>query len=448
MCAAIYNAAISEAIVKPVVRNAPFFVPLRARWMIFFFVMMGTSVTSAAADWNAPEQQLARKIVAVTGPGAVSITVNNRSSLGRRDVDIVQNGLRSALSGVGLRFVTAEQAAATVTITLSENTTSYVWVAEIHQGVAEPAVVMVSTPRAGGAVATQDSVPIVLRKIPLWTQEEPILDVAVLEESSTPTRIAVLSPDKVSLCRLQGGKWQVEQEAMIVHPRPWPRDLRGRLIPAKDHLLDAYLPGMICRSIAGGTLALTCSEAEDPWPLVASGFGGEAGVFTSGSSSRTAASVPAVEGFFSASRNFFTGALTPAIGKFTAVPKFYSAALLPRDKYVLWLFATTDGQVHQVDGLSDQAARFDWGSDIASVKTSCGSGWQLLATSSGERSSDSVRAFEFPDRDPIAVSAPVDFAGAITALWTEARGDAAIVVARNSEAGIYESFRLALACGQ
>ena len=74
-----------------------------------------------AADWSGPEQQLARKIVAVTGPGAVALTAENRSSLGKRDSEVIQNGLRSALEGLGIRFVNAEQAAATVAISLSEN---------------------------------------------------------------------------------------------------------------------------------------------------------------------------------------------------------------------------------------------------------------------------------------------------------------------------------------
>ena len=80
---------------------------------------------------------------------------------------------------------------------------------------------------------------------------DPILDVAVLEESSAPTHIAVLDPEKVSLYRMQGGKWQQEQALGITHARPWPRDLRGRLIPARDHLLDVYLPGVICRGGIG-----------------------------------------------------------------------------------------------------------------------------------------------------------------------------------------------------
>src|ERR1035438_8388351 len=133
---------------------------------------------------------------------------------------------------------------------------------------------MVSAPRPVGATTSHESVPLSLRKISLWTQDYPILDVAVLEENLAPTRIAVLDADKVSLYRLQGGKWLQEQTLGIVHARPWPRDLRGRLIPAKDHLLDAYLPGVICRSSAGAPLALNCRETDDPWPLVPSGLSG------------------------------------------------------------------------------------------------------------------------------------------------------------------------------
>src|SRR5258708_37852593 len=101
-----------------------------------------------------------------------------------------------------------------------------------------------------------------------------------------------------------------------------------------------------------------------------------------------------------------------------------------------------------IDGMSDQTAKLGWGSDLASVRTSCCAGWQVLAASSGEPNADSVRAYVFPGRDPVAVSAAIDFAGEITALWTEAEGDTAIAVVHNRESGGYEAFRLALACNQ
>ena len=444
---AVYNSAIPDVILNTVSRVLRPALRLCAV-LLFFFFLFGPSF-AYAVDWSTPEQQLARKIVAVSGPGAVALTVENRSSLTRRETEIIQNGLRSALEGVGIRFVRPEQAAATVTISLSENTSSYVWVAEVRLGAGEASVVMISTPRPEGSSVAHDSVPLSLRKISLWSQDEPILDVAVLEENASPVHIAVLDGEKVSLYRMQGGKWQLEQSLGIVHSRPWPRDLRGRLIPARDHLLDVYLPGVLCRSNATVPLALSCRESDDPWPLVSGTFnGGTMSVFPSAGLGNGASTVvPQMGAFYASTRNFFTGALTPGVGKFTTVPKFYSAALLPREKYTLWLFAATDGQVHMVDGVSDQAAKLGWGSDLASVKTACGAGWQVLATSPGDQE-DAVHAYEFPDRDPVAVSAALDLPGAITALWTEAKGDTAIAVAKNRETGSYEAFRLALACSQ
>jgi len=450
---AVYNLAIPNAIPNSVSRGLLAVPSIRVAARLGGAIL-ALAMAAHGVDWSAPEQQLARKILAVTGTDTVALTIENCSSLRRRDSEVIQNGLRSALEGVGIRIARSDRAssesasseATVVKIWLSENAASYVWVAEIRRGAGEPVVVMVSGPRSEGSMPSHESVPLSLRKVSLWAQDDSILDVAVLEENATPTRIAVLDAEKVALYRLQAGKWQKEEALEIVHARPWPRDLRGRLIPAKDHLLDVFLPGVICRSVAGLPMTLSCGESDDPWPLVPVGLsGGSISAFSNGGS--TSASIPPVGAFYASTRNFFTGALTPGVGKFTNVPKFYSAALLPRDKYLLWFFAGTDGRVHIVDGVSDQATRIDWGSDLASVKTTCGAGWQVLATSSDTTSGDAVRAYEFPERDPVAVSAAVDFTGNdITALWTEAKADTAIAVVRNRETGSYEAFRLAVSC--
>ncbi|MFZ1005615.1 MAG: hypothetical protein WAN65_02180 [Candidatus Sulfotelmatobacter sp.] len=398
-------------------------------------LICGVARCAAAGDWNLPAQQLARKIVAVTGPGAVAVTVENRSSLGKKDLDTINSLLRAELEASGARPGAPEQSAATAMVTLSENPQSYVWVVEIYQGAGESAVVMVSMPRREQTGFERETMPVTLRKIPLWAQEDRILDVLVLEEDSAPKQIAVLDGEKVAIYRLKNGKWQQEQVLGIAHARPWPRDLRGRVIGSKDHLLDVYLPGVFCRSTTSLPLALNCRENDDPWPLVSTG-----------------SSIPSLGGFYSASRNFFTGALTPGVGKLTTVAKFYSAAAVPRDKYVLWLFAGTDGQVHMVDGVTDQAAKLGLGSDFASVKAACGTGWLVLATSAEDRNSeqdsDSMRAYEITDRELVPVSSPLGFSGEITALWTEAKGDSAIAVVRSRETGEYEVFRLAVGCSQ
>lgn len=419
---------------------------LRFALLSAFFLV---ATLALAADWGAAEQQLAKKIVAVTGPGTVALTFDNRSSLGRRDSDIVQNGLRTALEQSGIHFVKPEQAAASVVLTLSENETSYVWVAQIHQGTADSAVGMVSVPRSGRSATAYESMPTTLRKMPLWTQDNRILDVAVLEENGAAARIAVLGPEDVSTYRLQNGKWQVEQTLSITHPRPWPLDLRGRLFQAPDRTLSAFLPGVMCRiGVTTAPVTITCHASDDPWPIVSATNLNSSAFPSAGVGGLPMAAIPQLTGFFAPTRNYFTGVLSPAIGKFSTVPKFYSAAFVPREKYTLWLFAAADGRVLLIDGMNEQPSTFPWGSDIASVRTGCGAGSQVLATTSGDQAEDSIRAYEFPDRDPVAVSAAVDLPGPVSALWTESRGDTAIAIVKDRDEGSYEAFRLSLACAQ
>jgi hypothetical protein len=448
----VYNSAIPDSAIpqmKPANRAltaAPRVCAALCTVFLFSFLFPAAARSSPATTWSDPEQQLARKIVAVTGPGAVTITVENRSSLTKKESDIVGNGLRSALEALGIQFVPAEQSAASVAISFSENQSSYVWVAEVHQSAGDSATVMVSTPRTEPMPVARESVPLLLHKTALWKQPERILDVAVFEESSIPTRIAVLGAEQVTLYRWQGAKWEPEQSLAIAHIRPWPRDLRGRLVLAKDHLLDVYLPGVSCRTASAAPLALNCKASDDPWPLA--GRQVNAGATADFSS-------PPLKAFFAPARNYFTGVISPRLGKFDTVPKFYSLAFVPRDKYVLWLFVAIDGQIHMIDGVSDLTVKpgsdkSKWSSDIASIQTACGAGWQVLGISSSaeDKSEDSVRAYEFPDREPIAVSAPVGLSGEVTALWTESKGDSAVAVVRHRETGDYEAFRLAVGCGQ
>ncbi len=99
-----------------------------------------------------------------------------------------------------------------------------------------------------------------------------------------------------------------------------------------------------------------------------------------------------------------------------------------------------------LDGATDQVIPpLGWGSDISAVRSGCGSHWQVLATKSGEGPGDSVRAFEVPGREPVAVSPPLEVTGSITALWPESSMSSftgsdsaetgAVAVVRNSDNG-------------
>lgn len=426
-CAAVYNARIAcMCIFLSRILRAIFFPVI----VCGLLVLLCTPQTWAG-DWQQPEKQLAARIAAVTGPGAVALDLVNRSSLSPADVEHIRRGIVTELQASGVNCVKAEQATATVTIYLSENLQSYVWASEIHQGTNERSVVMISVPRPATMEDGREQFPLTIHKTLLWSQENRILDVTLL--SGNPQRMLVLDPDQVTLYKLQASRWQPEQSFAITHAKPWPRDLRGRLVPRKDknHLFDAFLPGVVCHAATNPLLTMNCVASDDPWPLGTDQIN--------------------LSAFFTPARNFFTGVLSPGIAKQTAAPPFYSAATLPREKYTLWMFSAVDGRIHLLDGITDQVtASPKWGSDIASVHSACGSGWQVLATEAGEGASDVVRAFEIPDREPVPASQPLEFPGTITAFWTAWDNGSGFVIAaaHNSQTRRYEAYQLSLSCNQ
>ena len=394
---------------------------LRAAVFVLFTAFFPFNIC-LAGTWDTPAEHLASKIATATGPGAVAFDLSNRSSLGRTDVETIRRQVMEQLLSAGLRFVKPDQAAATVQVTLSENLQEYVWTTTIRQGTAEPTVVIVTAPRTNPAV-NHDAPTLTIRKTLLWSSDEPILDATVI--NGPFPRMVALFPAQLKVFRLQTDHWVEEQSFPISHAGIWPRDLRGRLYVKPDHSFDAYMPGFVCHNNAA---SVNCQPSDDPWPVGTAQF--------------------ELNAFFAPARNFFTGAVSPGIGKKTTVPAFYSAAPVPRDKYTLWLLTGMDGAIHMLDGVSDVASKQSWGSDVATVHSSCGSGWQVLATGAGSGPEETVQAYELPDREPIAVGQPVELAGGVTSLWTVSDGDSAVAVARNSETGKNEAYLLTIHCGQ
>ena len=102
-----------------------------------------------------------------------------------------------------------------------------------------------------------------------------------------------------------------------------------------------------------------------------------------------------------------------------------------------------------MDGVSKQTLTgLGFGSDLAAVRSTCGSGWQVLASSNTDNSTDAVRAFEFPDREPVAVSPILEFSGPVISMWTDNNAANAVAVIRNLDSERYEAYRLSISCGQ
>ena len=81
----------------------------------------------------------------------------------------------------------------------------------------------------------------------------------------------------------------------------------------------------------------------------------------------------------------------------------------------------------------------DWGSDIAVIRSECGSGVQVVVSGSGAAAvSDSLSAFEIAGREAIAVSARLTVEGAVTAIHAAADGASAMVIVRRDAPMRYE----------
>jgi hypothetical protein len=407
---------------------------LRLGWLTSFLlatVFLPSSLFASGLGDTA--RQLAHKIAAAAGPGAFALEVTNRSSLDDKSVREVRSAIEAQLHVEGVSTAKAEQAMGTIEVVLSESLREYVWTAQIAIGSDEKRVSLVSMPRSSIGTGTPyaAALPIILKSTLLFAQEQPMLDVALVEMPGG-SRLLVLNDVMVAIYRQRGanpaGHWELEASLPIAHSRTFPRDVRGRLLLRRDHLFDVHLPGTFCRSSSVAPLALTCNDSDDPWPL--------------------APDDGSVRAFFAASRNFFTGALSPGIGKVSNVPSFYSAAALPRSNYVLWVLAAVDGSLHLVDGMTDQLIRGEkWGSDLAAVHSSCGTGSQLLVSESGDTERDGLRAFEIPDRDPVAASSAVEFDGRIVALWPETSSNGAAAIVKRKDTGWYEAYRVSISCG-
>ena len=111
------------------------------------------------------------------------------------------------------------------------------------------------------------------------------------------------------------------------------------------------------------------------------------------------------------------------------------------------LLSGIDGKVQLAESgvLKPVSGTRDWGSDFAVVRTGCGAGTQVIASSSGEAAKDSLRAYDITRQEAVTASAPLEMGGTVTALWTSLDGTSAWAVIRKSTVE-YEVDRVTALC--
>ena len=383
----------------------------------------------AAGNWEQPAADLAKQIAAIAGPGPAKLTLSNQSSLSAEEPPSIRRLLERDLRGYGI-LISGAESATNIRVTLSENTAGGLWIAEVQEGT-EVRVAMVPV-ALNARVELQAAAEITLRKSLVWQQKEPVLD-AMIVPLAAARRMLLLEPEQIVSYITTAGVWMKEHEFPIPHSRPFPRDMRGHLIAGQGHLFDAYLPGMLCTGIdSGGSLTVSCADSDDPWPLA-----GPAEI----------PNEPQQKAFYNATRNYFTGILSPGFGM--QLQPFYSSAVLARPNGVAMLFNGVDGRLIMIENnvMKPIAGARDWGSDFASIRSGCGSGAQVLVSASGAAPADSVRAYDIPGREAAPAGSALPFDGQVMAIWPSTEGTTATVIVRAATSHTpYEVYSVSALC--
>ena len=400
----------------------------RSFWPVVVALML-LLPAAHAANWEQPAGDLAKQIAALAGPGSVKLTIRNDSSLASSEIPAIRKLLERDLRGFGV-VVGGSDSATLVRVTLSENLQGGLWVAEVVEGT-ETRVTMLPMTLGASATVAGGGPTLTLRRTLLMTEPDPVLDAQMFSIGGVQ-RLLVLEPERiVSYVRnaavlapagAASGNWIEDQHFAIAHTRPFPRDMRGELVAAQDHLFDAYLPGVLCSgTTTGAQITVACADSDDPWPV-----GGPIGA--------------SQRAFYNAMRDYFTGVLAPGFGM--ELPPFYQGSNIPRATGTGMLLNGVDGRVMLIENsvLKPVNGANDWGSDFAVIRSECGSGVQVLVSGSGAAAmGDSLSAYEIAGREAIAVSAPLPVEGAVTAIHaandeTSAGASATVIVRRDAPA--------------
>lgn len=300
------------------------------------------------------------------------------------DTAEVRRRLRAELARLGVKLTAAGE----LRVTISENWQERLLVAEVPRD--EERAVLISEWAREQPAAAPPAVSI--SRTLLREQAEPILDLVIAPDGTQvvlePARVAIYGP----------------VNAALPVPGAVPaRDPRGRL-QLDGAAFHVWLPGVACQGTVASPPTIDCKPGRIGWPVA-----------------------PGIQAVFQTGRNYFEGGKTPP---------FYSAAAAGGNRVVTGL----DGRATIYDEAGQPAgATPALGSEVAGA--SCG----LLATVPGEQPTDAVRVFEIREGGAAPVSGPLEFSGAVTALWP-AGGNSVLAVVRDAITGWYAAYRLVVRC--
>lgn len=349
---------------------------------------------------------LARKVGEMTRGAAVEVKEENKSSLRESQVTELEKAFVEELRRSGAKIV--QQGVQTkITLTLSENASGYLGVVRLQHGGDSQDVIQLLG-RALEEAGIQQSVRMTLRRELLNSSEQPILDVVFPHDDAN--RMVVLSPTQLVDYDRDGSTWKANAPLKLPRIGLSTRDLRGRVDVGLDEL-NVIFPAEICN--------ISTRDGD-----------------------RCHASRGQVN--FSSMPEQSLKEITPGLD----AVEFQNGG----QKTVIVVGKDRKMRLYHDDSEPFQTTA-EYGDQISSIQSGCGSGQQVLVTERGDgTAADTVQAVEIRDDKLALVAQPMQFGGPVTMLRAASRtlgfpDTAAIAVVHNLQSGNYEAYRLTISCG-
>jgi hypothetical protein len=379
-----------------------------------FFVLLFSPQPAYADTLEESTRLLARKVWVSIHRSSVSLEFRNISSLGSAEFASVSAAFQEELQRRGVKILAAD-AVANLVVSVTQNPTEYICVVQIQRK-ENIETVMETIGLVKGPPAPEPSFSLTLHRELLFSQDSPILDVVL---DSDTKHAHVLGTQEITSYEWQGGQWvPTGIEHLPIHRSP-PRADQGLYSGVVADAAAVYLPGEFCRISFVVGRGWNCERTTEHIPV------------------RT---------------------VSPAVLAEKKLGAWVSAAQFEMQGTTKVVVTGQDGLARLYeDGAEPVAVFSNWGSEIASVYSGCGSGWQVLVTDKGDWTKpDEIQAIDLKDRRAQSVSAAIEFSGPIVALRTPATRTAdnveanarAIAVARNLQTGRYEAYQLSITCSR